>query len=53
MFSSKTLARLTFVVTLLSMAAGTLEVVNPKYAAIIGGLSGALSAFLTRVQPKP
>lgn len=53
MFSSKLLARLALVVTLLSMAAGMLESVSPKYALLVGGLSGALSAFLTRVQPKP
>ena len=52
MFSSKLFSRLMLVVTVLSMLAGMLETVSPKYAVIAAGLSGALSAFLTRVQPK-
>lgn len=53
MFNSKWLARLSLAVTVLSTAAGLLQTIKPEWAIIVAGLSGALSAFLTRVQPIP
>ena len=53
MLNSKLFARLTLLVTILSVAAGTLETVKPSYALIVAGLSGALSAFLRTVKSSP
>lgn len=50
-FDSKWLARLTFVATLLFTLSGLMETFNPKVSIILAGISGAISAFLTRVQP--
>ena len=51
--NNKYLGYLALAVTVLSGLSGIFEVVNPEIAIYVTALSGALSAFLAKVQPKP
>lgn len=51
LLNSKWIARLIFISTLLSAIATFTNQINPEWGVFLTALSGAISAFVTRVQP--